>query len=321
VFARGDEEQSGPVALRRVLDSSINIAWNDNSSDETGFKIERSTNANTGFTQIALVGANTQTSPLDDKRVRQAMNHALDRKRFADVILKGTATPINLPWSQSSPAYDASKNNVYPFDLDRARVLLKEAGVPIPFPISLQVTNTQDQLRYAQALQASVAEGGFDLAIVPVEYSTLLDVQKRGDFELLMLGWSGRIDPDGNTSRFLSTGAAANYGGYSSPEFDAVMTQASRSTDTATRAQLYGRATQLLQRAFRTDVTPIVQRVRLEAGGALHFEVRHVSVYDLDTSSPRIRFRSKDGALSTDARSVVLARLPFPRGTGGSRGR
>ena len=39
-------------------------------------------------------------------------------------------------------------------------------------------------------------------------------------------------------------------------------------------------------------------RARLDAGGALHFEVRHVSVYDLDTSSPRIRFRSKDGALT-----------------------
>ena len=49
----------------------------------------------------------------------------------------------------------------------------------------MQVSNTQDELRFAQALQASVAEGGFDLEIVPVEYSTLLDVQKNGTFEAL----------------------------------------------------------------------------------------------------------------------------------------
>jgi len=140
----------------------------------------------------------------------------------------------------------------------RQIVALAEAGVPTPLKVAMQVTNTQDQLRYAQALQASVAEGGFDLRIVPVEYSTLLDVEIRGTFELLQLGWSGRIDPDGNTTRFLGTQASANYGGYSSPELDDLLAQASRSTDTARRAELYGRATQVLQRD-----NPIVYTFRL----------------------------------------------------------
>jgi ABC-type transport system substrate-binding protein len=51
--------------------------------------------------------------------VRQALNLALDRKRYAETILQGAATHINLPWSESSPAFDASKSNVYPYDLDK----------------------------------------------------------------------------------------------------------------------------------------------------------------------------------------------------------
>ena len=64
------------------------------------------------------------------------------------------------------------------------------------------------------------AEGGFDLEIQPVEYTTLLDAQTRGDFELLQLGWSGRIDPHGNMYSFLATGQANNYSGYSNPQVD-----------------------------------------------------------------------------------------------------
>ena len=99
-----------------------------------------------------------------------------------------------------------------------------------------------------QARQASVAEGGFDLRIVPVEYSTLLDVQKRGTFELLQLGWSGRIDPDGNTANRLTTAASSNYGSFSSPQLDDLLSRAARITDTTQRAQLYGQAVQVIQR-------------------------------------------------------------------------
>ena len=208
-------------------------------------------------------GAGEPVKPIDtplakDPRVRQAFADSIDRQTLVSTVFNSWFEPACSPIAPQTPYASPASDACPPFDPARSRQLLAEAGQPLPLKVTMQVTNTQDQLRYAQALQASVAEGGFDLTIVPVEYSTLLDVQKRGDFELLMLGWSGRIDPDGNTSRFLSTGAAANYGGYSSPAFDALMTQASRSTDTAARAELYGRATQLLQ-----EDNPIVYTYRI----------------------------------------------------------
>ena len=89
-------------------------------------------------------------------------------------------------------------------------------------------SNNPDSLRLAQALQSMVKEGGFDLKIKPVEYASLLDQQDRGDFELLQLGWSGRVDPDANITNFVGTGGSQNVAGYNDPAVDALLDQGPR---------------------------------------------------------------------------------------------
>jgi peptide/nickel transport system substrate-binding protein len=224
-------------------------------------------------------GTGTPPKPIDtplarDSRVRQAFADTVDRTTLVATVFNNWFERACSPIAPVTPYASPASNACPPYDPARSRALLAEAGVPLPLKVTMQVTNTQDQLRYAQALQASVAEGGFDLAIVPVEYATLLDVQKRGDFELLLLGWSGRIDPYGNTSAFLASRATQNYGGYSSPELDALLTEASRSTDTAVRAQLYGRATQVIQRD-----NPIVYTYRLRNLTVHSAQLTGVQVY------------------------------------------
>ncbi|MCE7004333.1 ABC transporter substrate-binding protein [Kibdelosporangium philippinense] len=208
-------------------------------------------------------GAGKPPKPIDtplgrDPRVREAFVLTVDRRTLVNTVFNNWFEPACSPIAPQSPYASAASNTCQKFDPARSRRLLAEAGVPIPLTVNLQVTNTQDQLRFAQALQASAAEGGFDVRLVPVEYSTLLDVQKRGDFELLQLGWSGRIDPDGNMTRFLVTGAAANYGGFSSKEFDDLLAQASRTNDVAQRSELYGKAIGIIQQQ-----NPIVYTYRL----------------------------------------------------------
>ncbi|MFJ9366908.1 ABC transporter substrate-binding protein [Nocardia sp. NPDC101769] len=183
-----------------------------------------------------------------DARVREALSLSIDRNTLVDTVFDNwyepTCSPIVPQTTFATPAGTACPA----YDPQRARQLLAEAGVQIPYRVRLQVQNSQDQLRYVQALQASVAAGGFELDIQPIEYATLLDVQKRGTFEALFLGWSGRIDPDANISRFLMTGSTGNYPGYSSPALDDVLGQAARITDTARRAELYGQAVQIIQK-------------------------------------------------------------------------
>ena len=71
---------------------------------------------------------NVTFKPLDDKRVRQALNYAIDRKRIADTVLLGLVGPEDLPWPTNSPAYEAAKNTHYAFDLDKAKSMLASAG-------------------------------------------------------------------------------------------------------------------------------------------------------------------------------------------------
>ncbi|MGI5441174.1 ABC transporter substrate-binding protein [Streptomyces shenzhenensis] len=209
-----------------------------------------------------------------DARVRAAFAASIDRATLVNTVFNNWFEPACSPIAPHSAYASAASSACPAFDPERSRRLLARAGVRTPYRVTLQVTNSQDQVRFAQALQASVAEGGFDLRIVPVEYSTLLDVQKRGNFELLMLGWSGRIDPDANTARFLATGSAGNYGGFSSARLDDLLDRAARTTDTADRTELYGRAVAVLQ-----SQNPIVYTYRQRNLTVVSDAVAGVRVY------------------------------------------
>jgi peptide/nickel transport system substrate-binding protein len=145
------------------------------------------------------IGINTKTKPLDDKRVRQALNYALDRKRYAETIFKGAAVPIDLPWSESSPAFDASNNNVYPYDLNKARALLQEAGVSNFETDILVIGIAQPQLlAFTEIYQASLAEIGIKLNVKNLEQAVWLDVviNKKPDYT----GFWGSSDTFANVS-------------------------------------------------------------------------------------------------------------------------
>ncbi|GAA3290177.1 ABC transporter substrate-binding protein [Arthrobacter citreus] len=182
-----------------------------------------------------------------DPKVRMALSMSIDREALVNTVFNSWYEPACSPISPDSPYATAMSEDCVEFDPEGARRLLEETGAQLPYPITLQVTNSPDTLRYAQALQAAVAEGGFDLTIQPVEYSTLLDVQTRGDFDSLQLGWSGRIDPHGNMSNFLKTGGGNNYSGYSNPEVDRMLTEAAQTNDMQARARLYGEVVKQVQ--------------------------------------------------------------------------
>ena len=117
-------------------------------------------------------------------------------------------------------------------------------------------------------------EGGFNLRIEPVEYSTLLDMQKGGKFDLMQIGWSGRIDPHGNMATFLTTGAGNNDGGYNSAEMDDLLARAAQLSDIDERAELYGEAVELAQRD-----NPLIYTYRQRNITAHASDVAGVSTY------------------------------------------
>lgn len=178
--------------------------------------------------------------------VRLALSMSIDREALVNTVFNSWFQPACSPISPASPFSSELSEDCPPYDPEGAKALLEEAGIETPYAIEMQVSNTPDTLRFAQALQAAVADGGFRLTILPVEYSTLLDVQSRGDFEMLQLGWSGRVDPHGNMFNFLSTGGGNNYSGYNNPEVDKLLKAAAQVNDEAERAELYGQVVRQL---------------------------------------------------------------------------
>jgi peptide/nickel transport system substrate-binding protein len=183
-----------------------------------------------------------------DPRIRQAFEDAIDRQTLVKTVFNGqfdTACGPISPESQfSSPAVQKCRS----YDPAKAKQLLQAAGVPVPYKLSMLVTNTPDTLKLAQALQAMVKQGGFDLKLQPLEFTTLLDQQDQGKFQVLQLGWSGRVDPDANITNFVGTQGSQNVGGYSSPKVDQLLAQARQTQDITARAKVYGQVQTQIQK-------------------------------------------------------------------------
>ncbi|MFP5315771.1 MAG: ABC transporter substrate-binding protein [Actinomycetes bacterium] len=195
-----------------------------------------------------------------DPVVRKALSMSIDREALVQSVFNGYHETACSPVSPASPFTSPASEACPEYDPEAAKSMLEEAGIETPYKLEMQVSNNPDTIRFAQALQAAVADGGFEIEILPVEYSTLLDVQDRGDYEILQLGWSGRVDPHGNMFNFLSTGGGANYAGYSNPDVDELLTQASQTNDIAERADLYGQAVTQVQ-----EDNPIIYLYRIRS--------------------------------------------------------
>ena len=125
-------------------------------------------------------------------------------------------------------------------DVAKAKALLKQAGVSLPVKIAFTTDNSPDGRQMAEVIQSMAAEAGFDVQITVMEFASWLNASDAGDYQVGLLGWSGRVDADGNLWSFLHTGGANDDVGYSNPKVDSLLDQARLVTDIAQRRDLYG---------------------------------------------------------------------------------
>jgi peptide/nickel transport system substrate-binding protein len=122
--------------------------------------------------QYFYATANATVPPTDNKLLRQAISYAIDRKRFADTVLRGFGgPPQDLPWAPRSPAWDDAKNVLYTFDLDRARSLVQASGLTnIEFDISYALAGFSAEYgQLATILQSDLAKIGIKTTLKPVD--------------------------------------------------------------------------------------------------------------------------------------------------------
>ncbi len=180
-------------------------------------------------------------SPMSsDPRVRQAFELSLDRDAINTVVFRGKFSPACGPISPGSPYTSDAAQACPKHDPEAAKALLTQAGVATPFKISMIIGNTPEATRLGQAVQAQAKEGGFDLQLVPTEFAASLTQTDKGDYQMFAIGWSGRVDPDGNISNFVTTLGSQNNNGYSNSTVDSLLADTRTKTDVGARRDLFG---------------------------------------------------------------------------------
>jgi len=189
----------------------------------------------------------SQKNPLGkDARVREAFELSLDRQGIVDVAQDGEAVPGN-QWVAPSDAWYAKNVPIPKRDVEKAKALLKEAGVPNP-SFTLMTATTADAQRVAQVVQAMAKEAGFDVKIQLTEFATSLDEATKGNYEAYVLAWSGRPDPDGNLQAHLGCNAPLNYAGWCNKEANELIDKQRVTIDRGERQKLFDQIATYVQK-------------------------------------------------------------------------
>ncbi|WP_249147603.1 ABC transporter substrate-binding protein [Bradyrhizobium jicamae] len=201
-----------------------------------------------GYQGVTLnIGKDKAKGPLSQSaKVRQALELSIDREAMNQVVFNGEFKPGNQWVSPEHPYYQADFP-IRPRNVERAKALLKEAGVTPPVSVDFMVPKGPETEGTAQVMQAMAAEAGFDLKIRVTEFATSLKQAEAGEYQAYMLAWSGRIDPDGNSYVFLHSNAPQNYSAWNNAEADKALDDARLTTDMTQRKAIYAKLTKLEQ--------------------------------------------------------------------------
>lgn len=188
---------------------------------------------------------NEAREPWNDVRVRQAIAYAIDRDAIVQATSYGTAAKNQLAIPEGNPWFT-------PYDryasggVDKARELLQQAGAAPSTLDMLVTTEYPETVTAAQIIADNLAPLGITVNIRTVDFATWLDEQNSGNFDMLMMGWLGNIDPDDFYYAQHHTDGTSNAQKFSNPDVDRLLDAGRVDTDEASRKAVYARAATLI---------------------------------------------------------------------------
>lgn len=201
---------------------------------------------------VGYLGMTVTRKPFDDKKVRQAVNYAIDKQALVDTFYEGQAEVASNPMPPVIQGFNKDID-AYPFDQEKAKALLKEAGydgkeielwaMPVPRPYM------PDGQKIAEAIQKNLEDVGIKSKIVNYEWGTYLDKASKGEADAFLLGWTG---DNGDADNFLYTLldedsiGSNNYTFFKNSESHDLLKAAQIEVDEDKRAELYEKAQVIL---------------------------------------------------------------------------
>ncbi|UCH16871.1 MAG: ABC transporter substrate-binding protein [Burkholderiales bacterium] len=192
-----------------------------------------------------IMTINNKRKPFDDVRVRRALSHAIDRKAFIDGVLEGLATPIGSHFAPTDAGY-IDLTGLYPYNPDKAKALLKEAGVATPLNVTITLPPPQYARKGGEVVAAMLAKVGINAKIENVEWPLWLSGPFKGNFDLTIVNHVEPLD-------FMQYTNTAYYWGYDSQPFRDLAAKYAAATNPKERTKLFGD----IQRMIATDAVNV----------------------------------------------------------------
>ncbi|MGQ9858121.1 MAG: ABC transporter substrate-binding protein [Thermodesulfobacteriota bacterium] len=222
----GDIDVIGYIAAPESLQEFLN---------DKRFKVFNGTT-----TGEVILSTNNKAKPFDDVRIRRAMAHAIDRKKVVEMAMFGYGTPIGSHWSPSTPYY-VDLTGMYPYDPDKAKALLKEAGYPNGFEATIKLPDRYSYARRSgEVIADMLAKVGIKLKIEIIEWGQWIDrVFKNKDYQLTCIGHVEAWD----IGIYAKPGYYFNY---DSPRFNEAYAKALKAVTEEDKARYFGECQRII---------------------------------------------------------------------------
>ncbi len=271
VVFRAIPDNSG--RLNALLAGEIDLADGINPSDaETIESNEELQLYERPSMNVGYLGLTTTREPFDDPKVRQAMNHAIDRQAIVDAFFEGRGEVAKNPLPPVISGYNDAIEG-YDYDPEKAKALLEEAGLGDGFEMELWAMPVPrpympDGQKVAEAIQSDLAEVGITAEIVSYEWATYLEKAANGEADAFLLGWTG---DNGDADNFLyvlldqDNIGSNNYTYYENQELHDILIEAQTEVDEEVRNELYAEAQEIIHKD--APWVPLAHSTPLLAGG------------------------------------------------------
>jgi peptide/nickel transport system substrate-binding protein len=210
--------------------------------------------------QIWFLALNQNTVPIfEDKRVRQAMNYAVDKRAIVDDVLKGSGVVAASQFSEVFGDWYDPTIEPYPYDPDRARELLAEAGYADGFEVTILTCDSgfamQSPVDMVQVIQANLASVGITTDIEIQEFASYWASYSAGEFEVAARAWyANQMDPDNYLINFFHSSkiplperrGGLNVTAYVNPEVDRLIDEARVEPDHEKRVEMVHEVTRII---------------------------------------------------------------------------
>ena len=196
--------------------------------DDKRFTVEIGSTAGKG-----LVAINNRKKPFDDVRVGRAITHAIDRKAFIDGVQEGLGRPIGSHFAPTDAGY-VDLTSMYPYDPEKAKALLKEAGITTPLNVTLTLPPPPYARKGGEVVAAMLAKVGIVAKIENVEWAQWLSGPFKGNFDLTIIN---HVEPLDYATAYADP---KYYFGYDNPKFRTLVTTLAATSTPKEKARLWG---------------------------------------------------------------------------------